>query len=317
MGRGPGPVVAALAFAVVLALPGCGDGTPAPRPRRAPAAEGIRGRPDDGTGLASLAAEAAYGEADAPFPAGTVAGRVTLRGPAEDPVYEPWPAMGTDRPTPSGRVVVGEGAGLADVVVWVRGVTEGKPWPAAFAAEDRRCRLVAEAGRLRPFLSVVRVGTQLELENRLPGDWTVHGYAGTGFARTRFNVAVAPAAVLTDAAELFLDEVGVTFVTEDRRAAFEGYVVAFPHPYVEVTSAVARGDVPAGGFRIDRVPEGSYDVLAWHPGLGMRTARSGTGPRYVPSPPVEQVARVRVRAGAAVDVAFEFEVSAEAGDAGR
>jgi hypothetical protein len=151
---------------------------------------------------------------------------------------------------------------------------------------------VAETGRVRPFVSVTRVGTQLELENRLPADWVVHGYDGVvAGPTTRFNMSIGPGATWPDVAELFLEAPGVTFVAEDGRGAFQAYVVTSPHPYVDVTSAAARGDVAPGGFWFDDVPPGTYDVVAWHPGLHAHVA-GGRAPRYVVSPPVESMAHV-------------------------
>lgn len=297
-----GALAVAGALIVAGALVACGDGT---RGASARATGPVRGRPGNGAGLASLRTGPPYREGPVAG-AGTVVGQVTLRGPAVDAVYDAWPAMGTDAPTPAGRVVVGEGAALADVVVLLAGVGAGKPFPPRGDDAARR-RLVAEAGRVRPFVSVVRVGTQLELENRLPADWVVRGYAGVGYGETVFNVSVAPGATLADVQELWLATPGVTFVTEDGRGAFQAYVVASPHPYVDVTSAVARGDVRPGGFRLDDVPPGTWDVVAWHPGLSMRVERDARAPRHVPSPPVEAVARVVVGAGEVVEVAFEFE----------
>ncbi|MFO0932756.1 MAG: hypothetical protein U1E39_08595 [Planctomycetota bacterium] len=304
--------VAALAVARVLAA--CGDAPPAPSPRTVGP---VRGEPGSGAGLASLRTGPPYREGSVPPAAGAVVGRVTLRGPAVDPVYEAWPGMGTDVPTPAGRVVVGEGAALADVVVVLVGVTGGKPFPPTPRGEGDRLRLVAEAGRVRPFVSVVRVGTQLELENRLRGTWVVHGFEGAEAGRTAFNVSVEPGAILTDVVELWLGAPGVTFVTEDGRGAFHAYVVAVPHPYVDVTRAVARGDVGPGGFRLADVPPGAYDVVAWHPGLSMRARGDGRPSRYVASAPVEAIAHVTVRPGAVVDVAFEFEAPGAGGSSGR
>ena len=131
----------------------------------------MRGEPCDGAGLASPRFAVPYVGGPRPARAGSIVGRVTLRGPVVDPVYEAWPAMGTDAPTPAGRVVVGEGDALADVVVAIVGIGEGKAFPRRRRDEVPRLRLVAETGRVRPFVSVTRVGTQLELENRLPADW--------------------------------------------------------------------------------------------------------------------------------------------------
>lgn len=44
------------------------------------------------------------------------------------------------------------------------------------------------------------------------------------------------------------------------------YVRVFGHPFFATTDA-------AGSFEIDRVPAGTYDVVAWHELLGERTAR--------------------------------------------
>lgn len=104
----------------------------------------------------------------------------------------------------------------------------------------------------------------------------------------------------------------------DRRGAFQAYVVVVPHPYVVVTRAAARGDLRPGGFRLEGVPPGTYDLVAWHPGLGMRTERRGGAVvRYRAAAPVEPLASVSVVAGGGVEVEFTFDAPSPGADLPR
>lgn len=63
------------------------------------------------------------------------------------------------------------------------------------------------------------------------------------------------------------------------------------HPYHAVTDE-------DGAFLLTDVPPGSYDLIAWHPGLGYQRVVDDAGmPRYQFDVPVQTRRRVVLRAG--------------------
>lgn len=280
------------AVALLCLLGGCGDPTPtsppsAPAPPRAP---------------------------DAPYrvvaldPArtGRIEGRCSLEK-AVEPV-EIRPGMGVDGPVPSESVNPGADQALANCVVFLSSIAEGKDWPPDLRAEERTVRIRILPGRYEPRVQWTRVDTQLGLESRIPMEINVHGYRETFGRDTLFNISVQPGAKLGDTADLFLRRPGVVFVTDDFRGGFQAYVHVSPHPYVEVTRAEGAPERPAGGFRHDDVPAGSYEVVCWHEGLDPLHTGDPKRPIYRPSPELRVSRPVRVTAGGTARVDFVLPV---------
>ena len=144
---------------------------------------------------------------------------------------------------------------LANVVVWLVDARRGKPIPLAgrFEIAHTRCRLT-------PRVQAVRVGGTLNIRS---ADRTVH--------HARFVRAVdgASLSVITehDAGQVVpdehvLDAAGRIEVRCDAHPWTRGWILAFDHPYYDVSDR-------RGGFEMDSIPPGRYRIVAWHERFGL------------------------------------------------
>lgn len=143
---------------------------------------------------------------------------------------------------------------LADVVIWLVDARTGKPLPLGrrFEISHRRCRL-------DPRVQAVRVGGTLNVRSL---DRTVHQ------ARFTRGADGSTIAVVTehDAGQVVPDETvlqaaGRIEIRCDVHPWTHGWILAFDHPYYDVTDR-------RGTFAMDSVPPGRYRVIAWHERLG-------------------------------------------------
>jgi hypothetical protein len=143
---------------------------------------------------------------------------------------------------------------LANVVVWLVDARSGKPVPLAgrFEITHTRCRL-------RPRVQAVRVGGTLNVRST---DRTVHH---ARFVRAADGSTIK---VVTehDAGQVVPDEsvlmsAGRIEVRCDAHPWTRGWILAFDHPYFDVTDR-------RGSFAMDSVPPGRYRLIAWHERFG-------------------------------------------------
>jgi hypothetical protein len=143
---------------------------------------------------------------------------------------------------------------LSNVVVWLVDARSGKPLPLAgrFEIAHRRCRLT-------PRVQAVRVGGTLNVRS---GDRTVHS---ARFVRAADGSTIK---VVTehDAGQVVPDESvlmspGRIEVRCDAHPWTRGWILAFDHPYYDVTDR-------RGAFSMDSVPPGRYRLIAWHERFG-------------------------------------------------
>jgi hypothetical protein len=146
--------------------------------------------------------------------------------------------------------IVHTGSGLANVVVWLSDVKEGKPLPI-----ERRTEIVNADCRLVPRVQAVVAGTTVNVlnEDRL-GHSTRFVRGGTGD-----TLALVP---LTDDGQVVPNEHiaatgGLVAATCAQHPWTRGFIAVFESPYFAVTDA-------AGAFRLDSVPPGKYHLVAWH-----------------------------------------------------
>ena len=143
---------------------------------------------------------------------------------------------------------------LSDVVVWLVDARTGKALPL-----DRRFEITHRRCRLEPRVQAVRVGGTLNIRSV---DRTVHQ------ARFIREVDGGTLAVVTehDAGQVVPDETvlqaaGRIEIRCDVHPWTHGWILAFDHPYYDVTDR-------RGMFAMDSVPPGRYRVIAWHERLG-------------------------------------------------
>lgn len=200
---------------------------------------------------------------------GTLAGNLSLQQAISDSVV----AISRDVNVcgDSARVAeVGpDGNGLANALVWVSGVTSGKPLP-----EIRRERLTIAGCRFQPRVMGVTTGTTINVFSDDRAEHEVRFYReGAGepvdHVRTFAAGSIVPSEKIAKAP-------GVVEARNRHHPWARAYIAVFNHPYFAVTD-------DKGAFRIDSLPPGTYDVKVWHERLNaplqrrVTIAPNGTG----------------------------------------
>ncbi|HEY7232751.1 MAG TPA: carboxypeptidase regulatory-like domain-containing protein [Gemmatimonadaceae bacterium] len=147
--------------------------------------------------------------------------------------------------------IVRRGRALANVVVWLSDVREGKALPI-----ERRTEIVNEECRLEPRVQGVVVGTTVNVRNE---DRLAHT---TRFLRGGPNGDTLAVIPLTDDGQVVPNEhitakAGLVAAACVQHPWTRGYIAVFESPYYAVTDE-------SGAFRIDSVPPGTYRLLIWH-----------------------------------------------------
>lgn len=219
---------------------------------------------------------------------GTVEGKVFLEG--ETPPARVFHLIASPNIEFCGKVSDGKGnrllqefragrdGGFQNVVVALVGVERGKPF-------DHAPRLSVEHCRISPFVTAVRNDHSIRLVNNDPIVHDIQTYTldGKGRVFEIFKKRLAPeletskTVLLRGGHHLFHAQCGV-------HAYMQAWGIALGNPYFAVTGE-------DGSFRIDEIPPGTYDVIAWHPHLEI------------------QARRVSVRAGEKTTLDHRFDVS--------
>ena len=182
---------------------------------------------------------------------GVIRGTVSFRGerPAERKIPNSACHAGAEL-APDETVVVDEGGGLRNVLVYLKDGPNADVPPAASPTvlDQVNCRYV-------PRVVAVRVGETLRLRSSDPTMHNVHGLAEKNAA---FNVGMTAASQTKDmtfaAPEVFR-------VKCDVHPWMVAHVGVFDHPF----HAVSGG---GGSFELTRVPPGTYTLVAWHEKYG-------------------------------------------------
>jgi len=163
------------------------------------------------------------------------------------------------------------------VVVYLDKVKEGK----AFPAELSTSHIDQKGCEFKPFLQVMRNGTELAAVNDDPVLHNIHTYEILGRAKkTVFNVSQAKPGTIKK--KVTLKRGDALKVECDAHDFMHGFVFAAKNPYFAVV-----GD--DGSFTIDNIPPGKYTIKAWHGTLK------------------NQKSKVEVSAGGSTTVNFEFK----------
>lgn len=208
---------------------------------------------------------------------GKVAGKVAFKGAAPEakklPITKDNAVCGTGN-----REIVevaARGGNLAGAVVYVAKIDKGKPWGAVEqpVLDQKGCRFTPE-------VLVVRKHAELTIRNSDPVLHNIHTYEIIGnVRRTMFNVGQPDKGEMKQPVKMRRSN--VVKIECDAHDFMHAWAFTADNPYVAVT----RDD---GSFSIDNLPAGDYELKAWHPVLG------------------EKSATVSVKAGAAASAAFEF-----------
>jgi len=190
-----------------------------------------------------------------PLPvSGTVIGSVAFDGVAPpDSIVHPAVDADVCGRTLADPTVQHRGPHLAGAVVWLTGITAGKPLPLT-----RRYDLVTETCRLLPRVQTAIVGGMLNVRSV---DQVTHA---TRFVRGTDTLVVIPE---TEEGQVVptpkpLTAAGLVEVSCDRHPWSRGWIAVFDQPYFTMTDA-------DGGFAIDSVPPGRYAIWVWHERFGL------------------------------------------------
>jgi plastocyanin len=240
--------------AIVLLAAACGgggggdEGAPAPAP--AEAAGGASGAPAAGDTAANSLGSA------------SISG--TVRYDGDVPNLRPV-SMGADPgcaakhagPVASEVLVLGDGNSLGNVMVTVSGGLPEGGWP----VPGEPAVLDQDGCRYKPHVLGLMAGQPLRILN---SDGLLHNVHALPKVNKQFNLAMP--GTVTESMQSF-DKVEDTFEIKcDVHPWMKSYVRVLDHPFYAVTGA-------DGGFSLDGLPAGTYELEAWHERLG---TRSGT-----------------------------------------
>jgi len=227
---------------------------------------------------------------------GTIRGRVRWEGAR--PELPPFAVGAVGNPAtcgasqPSEALVLDAEGGVAGTVLALSDITRGRaPDLAMVTVDQTACRYV-------PHVTAVATGVEVRFTNSDRGAiHNVHAYYGYDEDDNWFN-ATTPFGIATSRV---VQRPGVARLTCDAGHFWMiGYVLAFPHPYFEVTDA-------AGRFELRDVPPGTYTLHAWHEGTSV-ARREGTGrARYAPAHEADRAVTVAPNGAATVDLTLRAD----------
>ena len=235
-----------IALILLSSLSGCSDKTAA-------AATGKSGGrivdSSGGTVALGLDSKTAY-RPTALSATGSVGGTISLQGASADQVV----AVSRDARVCGDSALVTEtqasGSSLANVLVWVEGLTVGKGMP-----EVRREKLTIERCRLTPRVLAVAAGTTINVFSR---DGITHTWRfyREGVDEPIEEIWTVDAGQVVPS-EKIAKQPGIVEARDAQQPWARAYVAVFDHPYFAVTD-------DNGTFTIDSLPPGTYTVKMWH-----------------------------------------------------
>ena len=177
--------------------------------------------------------------------AASITGVVTLDSLARDSMV----AVARDRQVCGDSANVTE-ASPAHALVWVDGITSGKPLP-----EIRRDEIVIEGCRYTPRVLGVIAGTTINVKSR---DKLV---LTSRFYHEGAPEPIAEVHTVDDGqvvpSERIAVKPGIVEIRTPEQPWIRAYIAVFDHPYFAVADA-------NGAFTIDSLPPGTYTVKVWH-----------------------------------------------------
>jgi hypothetical protein len=187
---------------------------------------------------------------------GRVSGQVSVAGyrqkPKSLPVFKNRSFCGAT--VPDETLLIGSDGGLANAVVVFRPLERRSALPSsALNLDNKHCAFT-------PHVQVGVVGSELLLKNSDPILHTVHARMGN---ETLFNVGLPMWRRVTKR----LERAGVIKINCDvLHTWMSAVIVVTESPFFALTDG-------AGGFRLDNLPAGEYDMEVWHERLGARRQR--------------------------------------------
>jgi plastocyanin len=142
----------------------------------------------------------------------------------------------------------------------------GKTFPA-----PSQKRMMNQKGLMfNPKLLIVQTGTTVEFQNDDSVQHNVFWPSISGNKKLGHNLGTWPKG---DKRPFKFDSPGVVPLLCNVHPEMSGYIVVSPTPYFAETDA-------SGNYKIENVPDGKYNVVAWHEGMKQQSksvAVAGTG----------------------------------------
>lgn len=146
-------------------------------------------------------------------------------------------------------VLVSADGGLKNAIVYITGVRGPMAeMPETVELDQKDCRFV-------PHVIGVRVGQPMRIKN---SESEAHNVHATPSRNPAFNIALATAG---SSKEVTFASPEFIRVKCDVHPWMTGYIGVFDSPYFAVTGE-------DGSFEIDGLPEGTYELVAWHERFG-------------------------------------------------
>lgn len=211
------------------------------------------------TALLTQAASAKYKEATVEG-GGSIHGSISFNGTLPEPVKAQIAKDNEvcgDGDTIPNPIAVGADGGLENAVVYLKKVKSGKAWPKKeYKVNQLKCSF-------EPYLQVMPKGAELTIQNSDPVLHNVHPFEVIGDKRrTLFNLAQPKQGQVNKKKIKTRKGLSVELAC-DAHSWMAGWLYVLEHPYF----AVAGAD---GKFEIGDVPPGSYELVSWHPVLGLQ-----------------------------------------------
>ena len=161
--------------------------------------------------------------------------------------------------TIEGKVSTGKSVVYVDTI-------PGKTFP----APAQKPMLSQQGLMFNPHLLVVEQGTTVEFQNNDSVQHNVFWPSIGGNKKEGHNLGTWPKGEKRD---FKFDQPGVVPLLCNVHSEMSGYIIVSPTPYFAETDA-------SGNYKIDNVPDGKYNVVAWHEGSKQQTKPvevAGTG----------------------------------------
>ncbi len=228
---------------------------------------------------------------------GTICGKVIFRGTIPDfitmLVSQDNKVCGKVRRSP--RLAIGSEHGVANTVVYLEGITSGKPFPngETYLLNQHNCDY-------SPHITIIPDGKRLTIVNSDIILHNVHSYETEGECRSVFNIAQPIKGVKTMTKPL--TKCGVLLATCDAGHPWmSAYVVVASNPYYTVSDQ-------NGSYRLENIPPGNYTLKMWHEGVAIahKEMEHGNVKRYEFEPPYEEKQTIAVPAKSTVNANFSL-----------
>lgn len=198
---------------------------------------------------------------------------------------------------PSPRLSLGKANGVANSLVSLEGITQGKKFD-----RSTRATLTQEHCEYSPHVIVIPLGSQLEIVNSDPILHNVHAYDDQTHTRSIFNIAQPIRGQRTVVKQTQLNKPGLISASCDAGHPWmSAYIMVAEHPYYTVTDR-------DGHFVLENVPPGTYRLKVWHEGVATsnKEIEEGKVKKYYFEEPYEMNKTVDVPPGGSVDVDFDL-----------